>query len=92
MCYINSIKYGCYCHKQAVRQLQYSYYKKSLLACSSDSGIVALWDTTTRQLVHKFDEHVVPSMGLAFSPVNETLLMSIGLDKKVVCYDTGSKR
>jgi protein NEDD1 len=75
-----------------VRSLQYSYYKKSLLGCCSDSGTVALWDTNTRQMVHSFDEHAAPALGLAFSPVNETLLMSVGLDKKLVCYDTGSKK
>lgn len=73
---------------QAIRQLQYSYFKKSLLGAVSDDGCVNLWDCNTRQLVHSFkDIHKAPAMGLAFSPLNEMLLTSVGLDKRIVCYD-----
>ena len=78
---------------QAIRQLRYSHFKKSLLASCSDSGAVALWDTNKRQLIYAFtDSHKAPAMGIAFSPLNEMLLMSVGLDKRIVCYDVQNKQ
>ncbi|XP_074646303.1 protein NEDD1-like [Tubulanus polymorphus] len=72
----------------AVTQLQYSHYKKSLLGSVSEDGAVCLWDTNTRRLMHSFtDKHCACPMGLAFSPINKMLLMSVGLDKRIVCYD-----
>ena len=77
---------------QAVRALQYSHFKKSLLASVSDDGSVNLWDTNTKRLLHSFDgAHKAPATGLAFSPINQLLLMSIGLDKNIICYDVQGK-
>ncbi|XP_064633227.1 protein NEDD1-like isoform X2 [Lineus longissimus] len=77
---------------QAIRQLQYSNFKKSLLGAVSDDGAVSLWDTNTRRLLHSFtDMHCSSATGLAFSPLNEILLMSVGLDKRIVCYDVVGK-
>jgi WD40 repeat protein len=77
---------------QAIRQLQYSNFKKSLLGSVSDDGAVSLWDTNTRRLMHSFtDMHCSSATGLAFSPLNEILLMSVGLDKRIVCYDVVGK-
>lgn len=77
---------------QAVQDLQYSYFKKALLASATDEGSVLLWDTATRCLLHSFaGVHKAPAMGLAFSPLNNMLLMSVGLDKTVVFYDVTSK-
>lgn len=73
---------------QAVRQIQYSHFKKSLLASVSDDGSTYLWDTNTKRIVHCFDGfHKAPATGLAFSPLNEMLLISVGLDKSIICYD-----
>ncbi|XP_071083151.1 protein NEDD1-like [Haliotis cracherodii] len=78
---------------EAIRQLQYNYYKKSLLGSASDDGTINLWDTNTRRLLHSFTKaHVAPATGLAFSPLNEMLMMSVGLDQKLVCYDLQGKR
>ena len=35
---------------------------------------------------------VAPATGLAFSPLNEMLLLSCGLDKRIVCYDVQGKK
>lgn len=67
--------------------------KKTLLGSVSDDGGTYLWDTNTKRLVHSFDgAHKAPASGLAFSPLNYMLLLSIGLDKKIVCYDVLSKK
>ncbi|KAK2145367.1 hypothetical protein LSH36_683g03118 [Paralvinella palmiformis] len=78
---------------QAVRQVQYSHKKKSLLGSVSDDGAVNLWDTSSKKLLHSFvGSHKAPAMGLAFSPFNEMLLMSVGLDKRIICYDVVQKQ
>jgi hypothetical protein len=33
------------------------------------------------------DRHVAPCTGLTFSPVNEDIVASCGLDKQLICYD-----
>ncbi|KAL5013981.1 hypothetical protein ScPMuIL_008251 [Solemya velum] len=77
---------------QAIRQLQYNKYKKSLLGSVSDDGAVNLWDTNTRRLVHNFSNgHIAPATGLAFSQINEILMISVGLDKKIIFYDLHNK-
>ncbi|XP_064417871.1 protein NEDD1 isoform X2 [Latimeria chalumnae] len=77
---------------QPVRDLRYSLFKKSLLGCVSDSGTTTLWDVNTQTPYHAFENaHKAPSSGLCFSPVNELLFVTIGLDKRIICYDTSSK-
>ncbi|XP_076095952.1 protein NEDD1-like [Mytilus galloprovincialis] len=78
---------------QTVRQIQYSKFRKSLLGSVSDDGAVNLWDINTRRLLHSFSSsHIAPATGLNFSPINDILLMSVGLDKRIVCYDTQGKK
>lgn len=53
---------------------------------------MVLWDSNTQKEIHVFDSaHKAPGSGLAFSPASELLVVSVGLDKKIVCYDTASK-
>ena len=75
-----------------MRQVQYHHFKKSLLGSASDDGAINLWDTSSKRLLHSFVRaHKSPAMGLAFSPLNEMLMMSVGLDKRIVCYDVLGK-
>ncbi|XP_022617325.1 protein NEDD1 [Seriola dumerili] len=77
---------------QPVHDLRLSALKRSLLGSVSDSGTVVLWDSNTQKELHVFDSaHKAPGSGLAFSPASELLVVSVGLDKKIVCYDTASK-
>ncbi|XP_033647382.1 protein NEDD1-like [Asterias rubens] len=77
---------------QSVRSLEYSLLKKSMLASVSDDGGLTMWDTNSRKPITTFrDAHRAPATGLAFSPVNDMLLMSTGLDKRIVCYDVLGK-
>ena len=78
---------------QTIRDVGYSFFKKSLLAAASDDGSLTLWDTNTNKLVTSFgDAHNAPTTALSFSPLNNLLLASSGLDKRVVCYDVNGKR
>lgn len=78
---------------QTIKQIQYSKFRKSLLGSVSDDGAVNLWDINTRRMLHSFtNSHIAPATGLNFSPINDILLMSVGLDKRIVCYDTQGKK
>ncbi|XP_044133207.1 protein NEDD1 isoform X1 [Bufo gargarizans] len=77
---------------QPIRHLKYSYIKKFLLGAASDSGSVMLWDAHSQNPVHMFDSaHKAPASGISFSPVNDLLLVTIGLDKRIICYDVSRK-
>lgn len=63
-----------------------------MLATISDSGTLSLWDTKEKKILKTFQDHRAPATGLAFSPLNDMLLCSTGLDKKIIFYDvTGRK-
>ncbi|KAM4734312.1 protein NEDD1 isoform 2-T2 [Anableps anableps] len=77
---------------QPIHDLRLSTVKRSLLGSISDGGTVALWDANTQRELHVFDSaHKAPGSGLAFSPTSDLLVVSVGLDKKIICYDTASK-
>lgn len=77
---------------QPIHDLRLSMLKRSLLGSVSDSGTVVLWDSNTQKEIYVFDSaHKAPGTGLAFSPASELLVVSVGLDKKIICYDTASK-
>uniref|UniRef100_UPI00398F3E26 protein NEDD1 n=1 Tax=Pristiophorus japonicus TaxID=55135 RepID=UPI00398F3E26 len=77
---------------QPVQDLKYSVFKKALLGSVHDSGTVTLWDVHTQQPYYTFENaHKAPASGLCFSPVNDLLFATVGLDKKINCYDSSSK-
>ncbi|XP_077425233.1 protein NEDD1 isoform X2 [Vanacampus margaritifer] len=78
--------------QQPVRDLGLSCLKRSLLGSVSDGGWLTLWDANTQKELHAFrGAHKAPGSAVAFSPASELLVVSVGLDKKIVCYDTASK-
>ncbi|XP_076967831.1 protein NEDD1 isoform X2 [Tamandua tetradactyla] len=80
-------------NNQSVRHLKYSLFKKSLLGSVSDNGIVTLWDVNSQSPYHNFETtHKAPASSLCFSPVNELLFVTVGLDKRIILYDTSSKK
>ncbi|XP_075065433.1 protein NEDD1 isoform X2 [Mixophyes fleayi] len=77
---------------QPIRHLKYSFVKKFLLGSVSDSGSVTLWDAHSQNPFHVFENaHKAPASGICFSPVNDLLLVTVGLDKRMICYDVSSK-
>ncbi|KAM6293676.1 protein NEDD1 isoform 1-T2 [Porphyrio hochstetteri] len=79
--------------RQPIRHLKYSSFKKSLLGSVSDSGNVTLWDVNSQNPYHNFENtHKAPASEICFSPVNKLLLVTVGLDKKIILYDTSSKK
>jgi protein NEDD1 len=59
----------------------------------SEDGAVNLWDINTRRLLHGYNTaHIASATGLKFSPLNDILLLSVGLDKRIICFDVQSKK
>ncbi|NWH63729.1 NEDD1 protein, partial [Geococcyx californianus] len=88
----SSVPFG-YGSRQPVRHLQYSTFKKSLLGSVSDSGNVTLWDVNNQNPYHSFENaHKAPASEIRFSPVNKLLLVTVGLDKRIILYDSSSKK
>ncbi|NWV29220.1 NEDD1 protein, partial [Origma solitaria] len=89
---ISSTAFG-YGSRQPIRHLKYSSFKKSLLGTVSDSGNVTLWDVNSQNPYHNFENtHKAPASEICFSPVNKLLLVTVGLDKRIILYDTLSKK
>ena len=67
-----------------------AYGRMSLLVSCSEDGNVSMWDTnnTKNPLLKTLKDHRAPASDVAFSPLNENLFLSCGLDKRCVCYDS----
>lgn len=66
--------------------------KQNLLATGHENGKVAIWDAANGIKKSEFINHMSACTGLAFSPVNNLLLCSCGLDGKIQFYDIVSNR
>ncbi|CAM9003046.1 unnamed protein product [Rhodiola kirilowii] len=80
-------------YEQVLRVLDYSRISRHLLVIAGDDGSTHLWDTTGRSpKVSWLKQHSAPVAGVGFSPSHDKTLASVGLDKKLYLYDSGSKR
>ncbi|CAM8992128.1 unnamed protein product [Rhodiola kirilowii] len=82
-------------NKQVLRVLDYSRISRHLLVIAGDDGSTHLWDTSTTGRSPKVSwlkQHSAPVTGVGFSPSHDKTLASVGLDKKLYLYDSGSKR
>jgi len=75
-----------------VTSLKFSSCKRHILAASDEGGRLRLWDCNRDTVVASIVAHAAPCSSISFSPVNDMLILSSGLDKKFVCYDIASKR
>ncbi|KAI5574910.1 hypothetical protein BDE02_10G176100 [Populus trichocarpa] len=80
-------------HEQVLRVLDYSRVSRHLLVTAGDDGSVHLWDITSRSpKVSWLKQHSAPTVGISFSPSNDKIIASVGLDKKLYTYESGSRR
>ncbi|XP_039024760.1 protein NEDD1-like [Hibiscus syriacus] len=78
---------------QVLSVLDYSRISRHILVTAGDDGSVHLWDTTCRSpKVSWLKQHSAPTTGISFSPSNDKIIASVGLDKKLYTYDSGSGR
>ncbi|OMO59116.1 hypothetical protein CCACVL1_25060 [Corchorus capsularis] len=80
-------------NNQVLRVLDYSRISRHVLVTAGDDGSIHLWDTTGRSpKVSWLKQHSAPTAGISFSPSNDKIIASVGLDKKLYTYDSGSRR
>lgn len=78
---------------QVLRVLDYSRISRHLLVTAGDDGTVNLWDTTGRSpKIAWLKQHSAPTAGVSFSPSSDKMIASVGYDKKLYTYDSGSRR
>lgn len=78
---------------QVLRALDYSRLSRHILVTAGDDGSVHLWDTTGRgPKVSWRKQHSAPISGVCFSPSSDKIIASVGLDKKLYTFDTGSRK
>ena len=70
--------------KAMVTSVQFNAVKYSMIGTSTDAGAVCFWDVNLAKEIHSFAEHNAPATDLAFSPVNEVLVLSSGKYKNVM--------
>lgn len=75
----------------AITSIQFSAVSSNLLGCSYDDGTVLIWDIHKETQHCLFKEHNVPCTSFAFSPINNILMISAGLDG-LCCYDLTTKK
>lgn len=80
-------------NQQVLRVLDYSRISRHLLVTAGDDGSVHLWDTTGRSpKVSWLKQHSAPTAGVSFSPSNDKIIASVGLDKKLYTFDSGTRK
>ncbi|GER34948.1 transducin/WD40 repeat-like superfamily protein [Striga asiatica] len=78
---------------QVLGALDYSRTSRHLLVTAGDDGSIHLWDTTGRSPKASWlKQHSAPTSAVSFSPSNDKVIASVGLDMKLYTFDTGSRK
>ena len=72
--------------------MNFPHFQPSFLAASCESGVLSFWDCNTNKNVFSLSPHLAPAKDISFSPINANLLLSVGLDKKLVCCDPTTRK
>jgi protein NEDD1 len=63
------------------------------MASAHDNGSIIIWDVSTQTKKCELNGHLgAPCTGIAFSPVNNLLLSSCGLDGRIQFFDIKSEK
>ncbi|RXG50973.1 Protein NEDD1 [Armadillidium vulgare] len=77
--------------KTEVKDIRYSMLNRSIVGVCGGNGYVALYDAITSKVFARHNSHSAPVSNVAFSPINELLMISVGYDKKLISYDVNTK-
>ncbi|XP_057804089.1 protein NEDD1-like isoform X2 [Salvia miltiorrhiza] len=78
---------------QVLGSLDYSRMSRHLLVTAGDDGSIHMWDTTGRSPKASWlKQHSAPTSAVSFSPSNDKIIASVGLDMKLYTFDSGSKK
>ena len=68
--------------------MRFSYVKSYILACGTEAGKISIYDTNLSQKKHEFKAHAPHfCSAIAFSPLNNLLLSSAGMDGTIQFFD-----
>jgi protein NEDD1 len=71
---------------------RFSPFQRRLVVACDDGGGVSAWDITRADRIASLTPHKSPATGLSFSPLNELLLVTCGLDKRILFHDLKSHK
>eukprot|EP00898_Chlorokybus_atmophyticus_P002361 jgi/Chlat1/3125/Chrsp21S03354 len=75
------------------RTLQYSPHRQRHLAVAGDDGTVHVWDMNVRSIKVSYTKaHKAPVTAVDFSSLSPNMLLSSGLDKRLLVLDLNDKR
>ncbi|KAL8486431.1 hypothetical protein ACS0TY_023208 [Phlomoides rotata] len=78
---------------QVLGALDYSRMSRHLLVTAGDDGSVHLWDSTgCSPKASWLKQHSAPTSAVSFSPSNDKIIASVGLDMKLYTFDSGSRK
>jgi protein NEDD1 len=66
---------------------RFSPFQRRLIVACDDGGGVGAWDISRAGLIASLTAHKAPATALSFSPLNELLLVTCGLDKRILFHD-----
>lgn len=75
-----------------IDKVKFSKFLPNIISCGGDAGIIQVMDINSEKNICKFENHSAPIKGLEFSHVNNMLLCSASLDRKIIFYDIRSKK
>lgn len=73
--------------KAPITETKFSPTQNKSLAVAYLTGVVTLWDVHSKVIKSKFTAHSQACTDIAFSPVNNMLLCTVGLDEKINFLD-----
>lgn len=80
-------------YAQAINRVRFSPIEKSLFATTTVTGALSLWSAESLRLLVEFKgAHTGVATDACFSPFNNMLLASCGLDGRIVFYDVISRK
>jgi protein NEDD1 len=71
---------------------RFSPFQRRLVVACDDGGGVGAWDISRADRIASLTSHKAPATGLSFSPLNELLLVTCGLDKRILFHDLKSHK
>ncbi len=71
---------------------RFSPFQRRMLVACDDGGGVSAWDISRADRIATLTPHKSPATGLSFSPLNELLLVTCGLDKRILFHDLKSHK
>ena len=78
---------------KAINRVRFSPIEKSLFASTTVTGSLSLWSAESLRLLVEFKAaHTAAATDACFSPFNNMLLASCGMDGRVVFYDVISRK